>query len=434
VEDQPAVPASAAAFPRRAVAGVTLARGGLLGAWFLASLLIARVLGPAALGLYALCQTAIQLLTDCAADPLDAAVMREAPLHLRAGERPAALEVIRAAFWLRGGAGLASLAVTAAVPWIISRLIFNSSHFAALALLTAAGVLGDLLLRSALGYLQVSERFGPFLAVDAVWQLARTGAAVGLVLTHRLTATTAAGLYVASPYLAFVAALLLLPSDVRTPAAPSRRRVAEVLHYSKWMGLALVMGAVSARLDIFLLNYFHGSAAVGLYAAALALAMIPDRLNGIVQTAIAPRIAPAHAAGQFWRLQRQYLRAAAPAAAAGGALALLAGRWIIPLLLSRRFAGSIIPFDLLVLGTLWNAAVMPLPAALLNFLAPRQTAAVTGAGLLLVLGGGLAVIPTFGAAGAAGVMLASRVAIDIASLLLVRRLTTAATAAPADAG
>jgi O-antigen/teichoic acid export membrane protein len=209
--------------------------------------------------------------------------------------------------------------------------------------------------------------------------------------------------------------------------------MADILHYSKWMAAALAMGAISSRADIFLLNYFHGSAAVGLYYAALALAMIPDRLNGIVQTVIAPKIAPAHAAGKFWHLQRQYLVVAVPAAVVAAGVALAAGRWIIPLLLSNQFAGSVLPFDLLILGTLWNTAVMPLPAALLNFLAPRQTAAVTGAGLLLVVGGGLAVIPVFGAAGAAGVMLATRVLIDLATLLLVRRLTALATTAPAGA-
>ena len=417
------------ALPRRRVAGVTVARVGLLGAWFLASLLIARVLGPAALGLYALCLTAIQLVTDCIADPLEAGVMREVPLHLRNGERETALAVIRAAFWVRSGIGLLALTVTAAVPWVVSRLIFDHPSYPHLAELTALGVLSDLLLRAALGYLQVSERFRSFLLVDGVWQLSRVLLVVALAATHRLSMDAAVAVYALCPYLAFGVALMVIPADLRRPALPAARQVRELLHYSKWMAIALAMGSLSERLDVFLLNYFHGSAPVGLYAAALTLAMIPDRLNGIVQTAIAPRIAPAHAAGQFAQLQRQYLSVALPCTAVAAMVALVAGRWIVRALLSARFAGSVLPFELLVLGTLFHAAVMPLPAALLNFVAPKKVAAMTALGLVLVVVGGLILIPPFGAVGAAAVMLSVRLLIDGIALLLVRSITAAPTGA-----
>src|SRR2546429_7711467 len=73
---------------------VTTGRVALLGTWFGATLLLARVLGPVAFGLYTLCSNAIRIATGCIGDPLDMAVMREAPLLLRT-DRPAALEVIR---------------------------------------------------------------------------------------------------------------------------------------------------------------------------------------------------------------------------------------------------------------------------------------------------------------------------------------------------
>ena len=78
-------------------------------------------------------------------------------------------------------------------------------------MLTAIGILGDLLLRSALGYFQVSESFGRFMAVNAVWQLGRAGAVVILFAGHVLTADTAIVLYVAAPFAAFIAAAAMLP-------------------------------------------------------------------------------------------------------------------------------------------------------------------------------------------------------------------------------
>ena len=126
---------------------VTSGRVALLGAWFAATMLIARVLGPAAFGLYTLCQNAIRIVTNCVGDPLDMAVMREAPIHLRAGNRAQALDVIRSAFTIRTGLGVLSILITAAVPWAISWVVFGDVDHRRLALLTAAGILGDLLLR-----------------------------------------------------------------------------------------------------------------------------------------------------------------------------------------------------------------------------------------------------------------------------------------------
>src|SRR5262249_51519412 len=153
----------------------------------------------------------------------------------------------------------------------------------------------------------------PFMAIDIVWQLGRAAAAVVLVALHVLSANTAILLYVVAPYVAFGVAAALLPADVfALSPLPDRRRMLGIVHYSKWMVAALMMSAVYERLDLFMLNWFRGPREVGIYAGAMALAVIPDFLNGSIQTVLAPKIAPAHSAGQFRSLQRQYLMYAVP--------------------------------------------------------------------------------------------------------------------------
>src|SRR5271169_11421 len=88
----------------RTVLLVTSVRVLFQGVWFVATIIMARVLGPAKFATYTLATKAIQIVTDCFADPLDMAVMREAPLFLRT-DRLAALAVIRSAFWIRAGLG-----------------------------------------------------------------------------------------------------------------------------------------------------------------------------------------------------------------------------------------------------------------------------------------------------------------------------------------
>ncbi len=412
-----------AALPRRQMLAVTLIRSGLLGIWFLATLAIARRLGPLRLATYALCQNAIRLFTDCFADPLDMAVMRDAPLHLR-GDRNRAMDVIRSAFWLRVALGITAIAVSAAVPWTISKIVFGpTSHYHRLVLLMAAGILGDLLLRSALGYFQVSQQFLPFLAIDAVWQIGRTAAVAVLMRFYMLGPSTAIMVYVAAPYVAYAVAVILLPADVLRPRLPHRRNLIAILHYSKWLVAALMMGAIYERLDIFLLNWFRGTAEVGIYAGALTLAMIPDSFNSIVQTVVAPKIAPSHAAGEFRHLQRQYLALAIPAGAIAAAVAWLAGGPFVRIILGHKFHDSVVPFQILILGTLFNLVFTPLPTALLNFVRPRQTTVLTAVGLGMVTVGGVLLIPVWGATGAAMTIVSVRVGVGVATIALVRRFT-----------
>jgi O-antigen/teichoic acid export membrane protein len=401
--------------------GVTGGRVSLLGLWFAATALMARRLGPDAFGLYGLCQNVIKIITGCVGDPLDMAVMREAPVRLRS-DRPRAIALVRSAFWLRVLFGLVPIVFAAAMPWAASYLIFRSTDYRQLAVLTACGVLGDFFLRSALGFFQVSEAFARFIAVDIVWQAGRAIVVVGLVATGTLSATTAVLVYVAAPYVAFAVAIFLLPRDVLRPAPPHRQHVREILHYGKWIAAALAMSAVYERLDLILLDWFRDKHDVGVYAGAMLLASVPDFLNGAIQTVLSPKVAPAFAAGTFGRLQSRYLRASIPIGAGVSLIAVTAAGPVIRTFLAGGYVESIPAFRLLILGTMFELIATPLPAALVNFVAPRRMTAITSIGLVVVFVGGVILIPRYGVTGAAALILSARVAVGTAVVVLARRL------------
>src|SRR5256885_13950539 len=150
-----------------------------LGVWFAGTMLLIRALPPAQFAVYALCVTAIRIVTGCLGDALDRAVMREVPLRLQ-DDRARALDVVHAAFWLRVSVGIAILFACVLAPRPIAQVFLGSSNFALFILLTAAGVLGDLLLRSVAGFFQASERFAPFMALDFIWHVGRFTAVAAL--------------------------------------------------------------------------------------------------------------------------------------------------------------------------------------------------------------------------------------------------------------
>jgi O-antigen/teichoic acid export membrane protein len=208
-----------------------------------------------------------------------------------------------------------------------------------------------------------------------------------------------------------------------TPIPPQGDYVREILHYGKWIATALAMSAVYERLDLLMLDWFRGKHDVGVYAGAMLLASVPDFLNGAIQTVLTPKIAPAYAAGHFNRLQRGYLKVSIPLGLIAAAVAVLAAGPVIRAFLAAGYLESIPAFRLLILGTLFELIVTPLPAALVNFVAPRRATVLTSVGLAVVFLGGLLVIPRYGVTGAAALILTARVAVGTAVVLLAGRLT-----------
>jgi O-antigen/teichoic acid export membrane protein len=199
-----------------------------------------------------------------------------------------------------------------------------------------------------------------------------------------------------------------LPADVRKPALPHRKDLLDIFHYGKWVVIGLAMAAAYEQLDKLLLVHLRGDRELGIYAAALTWAVIPDFINGILQTVLGPRIAPAYAQGRFNALQKQYLSYAVPAGVAFGIIAMLIAGWVIRVFMSAAYLPAVGVYRVLIIGTLFNTVVTPLPEALMNFIAPRRVILCTALALIWVLVGGYSLIPRHGAMGAAVTIVSAR--------------------------
>jgi O-antigen/teichoic acid export membrane protein len=408
--------------PRSRAAWVVVpaSRMGLLGLWFLGQLLIIRTLPAAEVGIYALCVAFIRVLSGFLGDTLDLAVLRKAPTYL-VDDRPRGLDVIRAAFWIRVGAGTALGVLGALAAPVLARTYAGGAENAGLVVLAATGVLGDLLVRSALGYFQAAGVFSRYLAVEAVMQVGRFVAVATLAALGLLSVGATLVILVAAQFVAFAVGLALLPRDVVRISFPAAADLIDVLHYGKWMIVALGAGVLYDNLDVLLLGSFRPQSEVGILAAALALARVPDFIEGCLVTVLHPRVVDWYRRGEFMAVFRRYLAYSVPLTLLGLTAALALGGPLIRLLGADKVA-ALPAFRILVVGSFAWLALGPLPTALVALERPRWNLLLCTGALVGKLTAGALVIPAYGFMGAAVVSLAMRLVLTVLVIGFARRV------------
>ncbi len=401
----------------RELAFVVTARTGLVGLSLITSIMVVRVLGPSDFGAFALCIAYVKLFASFLGDALDNAVVRQAPVYL-VEDRPRAIGLIQSSFSLRLVAGLLLFAVTLVFAPQVAPNFFGETASPSLLIVASLGILGDLLMRSALSYFQSSKSFGRLLAVEFVVQAGRFGLVAGVALAGQLDASKAVSIFVGVPFVAFAIGVMLAPRDLFVPQPSGRSEMRSVLHYSKWMVLAGAAAAVCERLDLFLLGHFRGLEDTGIYAAALLLATVPEIIEGGIGTVLNPRIVEENSAGRFRALQRIYLRWAVPSCLGALVVAFAVAPWGIETFLSPRYVDAIPIFKIQIVGALFWMALGPPASALVAYTAPQRLVLFATTSLFTRAALGLTLIPFFGVTGAAIGYSATRIILALCILWL----------------
>lgn len=271
-------------------------------------------------------------------------------------------------------------------------------------------------------------------------------ASVGVVLVAALagfaSARDAVLVYVATGLLGVLLAGLLVARWQRRTFEPGHR----LYETRTWMAVALpALAGISSRAllnrtDVIMLAPLSTFVQVGYYGAALRLGILLTAPQVVLGTIIAPRFGAALAAGRHGRLRRLYLLAQGIAVVTGlpvSAALFWFAEPIVDLVFGESFAGAVGALQVLALGQL--AAALSVPCASLLVVCGKERAfgLVNTVGLVLNVIANLALIPEYGALGAA---IATAVA---QSLILVGQFTVtlgvlrvppAAPAPPVDPG
>lgn len=231
----------------------------------------------------------------------------------------------------------------------------------------------------------------------------------------------------------FVVYLVLVVSDAAAFAFLARRflglrfsptllraeRVGEMIRYSTKAWAAQLAQFLNYRVDIWIVQYFAGSAALGLYSLAGNLATMLWILPRSASRVLMPYVASGEDEDALERVAR-ISRLALLLTACAGIVAALTARWWIELLYGSEFSGSSTAFVVLLLGCVPFSLSVVLGATLtgLDRLDENLVASVAGFGLTVVLD--IALIPRYGIVGAAA---ASSSSYLLTTAIVVRALS-----------
>lgn len=366
-------------------------------------------LEPGEFGVFTLALSSVLLLDSVIGGAIDMSVLRLAPLR-QAQDPDGARAIELAALLVKLGVVLAVIPLLAATaPWIALTLLHRSdaTHVVWLIATCTAALLT---MRSTLAHCQVIGDFRGYGAVDWANVLSRFSVAGVLLVIGTRHAD------------AYIAAILVGPTSA-TLFNLNRIRIQWRLGWTRWKSEvpallrhvsgylpALAIGAVMARMDIYVLGARSDLVQVGMLGAALAIAGIPELLGSYMMVVLAPRVMPAAREG---RLLAIFIRVQGALLAVSVLALLLAWLWlpdVLALLLPARFS-AVGPVTLvLLLGGLAVLVALPFLMPLLLFLRPRFMFYLDAAFLIPTLAAYVLSIDAHGAIGAAWVTAISRLA------------------------
>jgi O-antigen/teichoic acid export membrane protein len=397
-----------------------------VGLEFLGLLVLARLLDAHDYGAYALAMTLVAIFAVPAALGFDRLVVREVAALQALGDWPHAHGVLRRGFHIVLGAS----AVAACATWVAGRLVLAPVDAdAARALLVAAALVPLLALarlrQAALqGLGHVNAGLVPeFLLQPSVVIVLASVAALWPAITR--SATLAVGFQLAAAVAGLLVGAWLLhrrmPPALRN-ATPRYRGRAWWSAGAAFMGLVM-MTTLLTNVDTILVGRLAGNAEAGTYKVATQLAMLVGLPLTAISVAMAPVIAALHAAGRTDELRLQSRAAArvitVAAATIAGAVA-IGGPWILAAF-GPGFTAGYAPAMILVVAYLVHSAMATSGYLLIMSAHEKLVMGVFAAGALLNVIGGFALIPRFGAVGAALSSAVSLCLVSVTCALFARR-------------
>jgi O-antigen/teichoic acid export membrane protein len=266
--------------------------------------------------------------------------------------------------------------------------------------LAAVAVPGAIQYRVLEGVLRGQGRFGAMNLLAVCLPATTLGALLVIEATSSLTVTTAVQVWSLSFLAPVVVGYALVGRSSWPRALPGPARIRRIVVFGAQGQLGNLIQLLNYRLDSYLVLIFVGAGGVGLYAVGVSLSegmwFVANSVAVVLLTDLSA--GDQASAGRMTAVVcRNTLLVTAIAALAAAPLA----PFIIPLVFGADFDGSVVPFLLLLPGTVALAGVKVLAAYIFSRGRPIINAYIAIAALIVTVSADLALIPWLGVAGAA---------------------------------
>lgn len=373
-----------------------------LGLGFVASVIIARALGPASFGVYAVLAS-VSSIAGVAVDlGLTNAAVRRVSAAWTADDGRAG-EIWRVFLWLR----LAVVGVTVGagilLAGLIAPLLLDVARGDLYLRLALIGVAATALSGSVTGMLQATSHFGRLSTVLMVNSGLTALLALLLWSAGQLTIVTALlvlgiGTSLVSLGLAWhllPGRWLLAPPDRASISADGR----DLARYGAWLWLGSLFAVLALYLDVLVVNQWETAATVGVYALAVNLAAKVEVVNHSLYTVLLPTASSLRTDREIRQYVRNGLLRSGAISLALLPFFLLAGP-LITLIYGDTYEPAVGLFRGLLLVAIFNVVVTPLTMLAFTYDRPKLIALSDGVRALALLGGAVLLVPAIGVTGA----------------------------------
>lgn len=380
---------------------------------FAMSLVVARLMGPEAFGLFSLFIVILILGNDLLGDGLNPGVVRFYSMHSVTNPIRAS-ELLTNALALRLVLGTPVVLLGVVLGSQVAERLFQNPAYVLPIILGLVGSLGAALWSFDLAAWQSREDFVTYAVMVGLVNVLRVLSLPILIVIGHLTLEAVMGLHVALFYLCTLAGLWLLRRHL-APLQLNGALLRELFRFSKWPAMASTCFLLQVNLGVPILNYFYDSREAGVYAAGTSLLQGIDFLTISLLTTLLPKVSQLTGLEQC----RAYVQRSFPIYL-GLAVCLVPvmflARPLVIGLFGPAYEGTIPVFQILFLGALGTLVTHPLYLVLYTINRPHLYTYSGIVALSVWVLAGLWLIPEYGAVGAAWTTLCARL---IQSVMIV---------------
>ncbi len=263
----------------------------------------------------------------------------------------------------------------------------------------------------------------PFNAVNVVLALAWVIFVAVALMLLRGDVASAVWAYAAANFVAFAAALVLVPAAV---GVPNLRRALTALRTLATFGLRAQLSTVlqffSYRFDLFLLNATAGSGAAGLYSVATLLAESVWYIPSAVGLVLAPRVA-AGVEGDDDEVTAVICRGTMLVSVAGAVVIAALAPLLVFVLFGAAFLPAVVPLWVLLPGVVALGLDKPIASYQLGRGRPQISLYVALLATPITIAAYVLLIPRYGIVGAAAGSTISYVATTAIEIVYLHRVS-----------